>query len=373
MNFRIERVEVFGVEMPLVGDFPDSKGPKTAQKSAIVRITGTDGITGISSIELSPHRSPTKTTDPVLKILRDRLAPALIGVDPTNINKLLPVLDAANPEPTHAKAAIEMACVDLTARSFGVPIYTYLGGAVQERFEFIAWIGMLPPDDAAAEAFRWFKQGFRYAKIKIGEGIKADRDRIAAVRAAVGSKMALRIDANERYDAATSIKLAEMVREFDLQVLEQPVPRHDLAGLALVRRKGGIPVMADESVIDHASLLAVIKAEAADVVKLAVRDVGGFHRAVKLLATAEAAGIPCVVGHGFGLDASTLADIMLAATSHNVVTGLECVGPLKVRDTVATTRLLDISSGSLSLPSGPGLGISLDDAKLEKYRLEPDL
>jgi L-alanine-DL-glutamate epimerase-like enolase superfamily enzyme len=373
MNIRIERVEVFGVEMPLVGDFPDSKGSKTSQKSAVVKITGTGGITGISSIELSPHRSPTKKADPVLKILKDRFVPALIGVDPTNINRLFAVLDAANPEPTHAKVAIEMACVDLTARSFDVPIYTYLGGAVQERLEFIAWIGMLPPDEAAAEASRWFKKGFRSAKIKIGEGIEADRDRVAAVRAAVGSKMALRIDANERYDAATSIKLAQMVRKFDLQVFEQPVPRHDLAGMALVRREGGIPVMADESVIDHASLLAVIKAEAADVVKLAVRDVGGFYSAVRLLATAEAAGIPCMVGHGFGLDLSTRADIMLAATSRNVIAGIESVGPLKVKDTVATTPLLDISSGSLSLPSGPGLGISLDDAKLEKYRLESDL
>jgi len=81
------------------------------------------------------------------------------------------------------------------------------------------------------------------------------------------------------------------------------------------------------------------------------------------------AGIPCVVGHGFGLDVSTLAEIMLAATSRNVIAGLECVGPLKMQDTVATTRL-DISSGTLSLPDGPGLGITLDDAKLEQYRLD---
>ena len=90
-------------------------------------------------------------------------------------------------------------------------------------------------------------------------------------------------------------------------------------------------------------------------------------RASRMLATAEAAGIPCVIGHGFGLDPSTIAEIMLAATSRNVLSGLECVGPLKVVDTVATTRL-DLSKGRLQLPSGPGIGVTLDAGKLEQYR-----
>ena len=75
------------------------------------------------------------------------------------------------------------------------------------------------------------------------------------------------------------------------------------------------------------------------------------------------------LGHGFGLDPSTMAEIMLGATSRNVVPGLECVGPLKVTDTVATTRL-NLSTGSLGLPPGPGLGLSLDDAKLAQYRFD---
>lgn len=362
---RIERVEVFGVEMPLVADFKSGVKVKKAVKSAVVRLTGTNGARGISSIELNLRPN----TEDVLKTLKDRFAPAIVGADPTNINKLAVLLDSVIPTPTKAKGAIEMACVDLTARSFGVPIYTYLGGAVQEHLEFNAWIGILPPDEAAAEALKWSERGFRSAKIKIGGGIEADRDRIAAVRAAVGSKMALRIDANESYDAETSLRLCRMIRQYDLQLFEQPAPRHDLAGLAHVRREGGIPVLADESITDYASLLAVIKAEAADMIKVGIMDAGGFHRGVQMLATAEAAGIRCTVGHGFGLDMSTIAEIMLAATSRNAVAGLECVGPPKMKDTVATTRL-DISSGSLPLPPGPGLGIDLDDAKLEQYRSE---
>ena len=165
------------------------------------------------------------------------------------------------------------------------------------------------------------------------------------------------------------MKLCRVVKQFDLQLFEQPVPKDDIAGLARVRREGGIPVMADETISDHASLIAVIKADAADFVKFGIKQAGGILRAARMLATAEAAGIPVVMGHGFGLDPSTLAEIMLAASSRNVLPGLECVGPLKVKDTVATTRL-DISSGSLPLPGGPGLGISLDENKLEQYRLK---
>ena len=84
---------------------------------------------------------------------------------------------------------------------------------------------------------------------------------------------------------------------------------------------------------------------------------------------AEAAGIRCVVGHGFGLGVNTMAEIMLSATSANVVDGLECVGPLKTSDDIVTKKL-DLSSGSIALPDGPGLGVVLDETKLAKYRFD---
>jgi muconate cycloisomerase len=243
-----------------------------------------------------------------------------------------------------------------------------LGGAVHDRLLFNGWIGELPAEEAAAEAKRWLAAGFKSSKIKVGSGVEADHDRIAAVREVVGSDFKLRIDANTQYDADTSIRLCRLIQKYDLQLFEQPAPKEDLAGLARVRREGGIPVMADESISDHASLIRVIKADCADYVKFGIKQAGGIMKSARMLATAEAAGIPVVLGHGFGLDPSTMAEIMLAATSRNVVPGLECVGPLKVQDTIAKTRL-DISSGSIALPPGPGLGIALDEAKLEQYRM----
>lgn len=367
MAQKIERVEVFGVEMPLVGTFTSGGISKQVTKCVVVRLTTSDGAVGISSAEPSAGAKSPGTAAELIVTLRERVAPAIVGRDPANVNALIELLDRLAPTQPGAGAAVEMACVDLISRIQGVPIYTYLGGAVQDNVQFNGWIGMLPPDEAAAEAKRWLKAGFRSAKIKVGSGVEADRDRIAAVRDVVGSAMKLRIDANTQYDADTSLKLCRVIKQYDLQLFEQPVPKDDIAGMARVRREGGIPIMADETVSDYASLMAVIKADAADFVKFGIKQAGGILRAARMLATAEAAKIPVVIGHGFGLDPSTIAEIMLAASSRNVLPGLECVGPLKVKDTVTTTRL-DISSGSLPLPRGPGLGVALDEKKLEQYR-----
>ncbi len=368
---KIERVEVFGVAVPLVGEFKNAYLSKSVVKSAVVRITASGGAVGLGNIDPTPGYSKENTEDH-LRVLRDRLAPLLVGMDPTNVHRVLQKIEPAVPGFLDSKAAIEMACVDLSARAAGMPVYTYLGGAVKDRLLFNAWIGILPPEQAAKETLEWKHKGFRSAKIKVGGNIEADRDRVQAIREAVGADFQLRIDANAGYDADTSIKLAKMVAPYKLQLFEQPVPADDIAGMARVRREAnavGVPIMADESVLDHASLIRIIKADAADIVKVKVMKQGGFLNTRRMIATAEAAGIRCVVGHGFGLGVNTMAEIMLAATSQNVIDGLECVGPLKTKDDIVTHKL-DLNAGSLPLPGGPGLGVALDEARVEKYKFE---
>ena len=127
--------------------------------------------------------------------------------------------------------------------------------------------------------------------------------------------------------------------------------------------------MADESVTDHGSLIRIIRANAADLIKVKVMKQGGIHNTHRMIATAKAAGIRCVVGHGFGLGIDTLAEIMVAASSDNVIDGIECVGPLKTADDIVTHKL-DLGTGSLPLPAGPGLGATLDEEKLRQYRFD---
>jgi len=254
---KIERVEVFGVAVPLVGEYKNAYLTKSLQKSVVVRITASGGVTGLGNVDPTPGYSKEQTPDH-LEVLRGRFAPMLLGMDPTNIHAVLARIEPAVKGFLDSKAAIEMACVDIAARCAGMPVHTYLGGAMKERLLFNAWIGILSPEEAARETLEWKRKGFRSAKIKVGGNIEADRDRVKAVREAVGPDFQIRIDANAGYDADTSIKLAKSVAPFKLQLFEQPVPDHDIAGMARVRREAnavGLPIMADESVLDHASLM----------------------------------------------------------------------------------------------------------------------
>tara|TARA_Y100000588_G_scaffold171606_1_gene185502 strand:- start:2816 stop:3928 length:1113 start_codon:yes stop_codon:yes gene_type:complete len=365
MTTTIEQVEVFGIKMPLLNSFTTGGVAKSDTKALVVRLTASDGAIGISSVDATTN-SPD-TVPELTETLRERIAPALIGNNSTNIHQILELTRSLALSQPSAVVAIEMAAIDLTCQQLDLPLYDYLGGAVEERLALNGWIGMLPPDEAAVEAQRWLDAGFLSSKIKVGSGVTEDRDRIEAVRATVGNAMQLRIDANQQYDAAGALELCKLVKQFDLQFFEQPTAKDDLEGMARVRREGGIPVMADESISDHESLMRVIRAECADFVKFGIQQAGGLLRSAHMVETAEAAGLPVVMGHGFSLDLSTMAEIMLGATSRNFVSGLECVGPLKVVDTVTTDRL-DIGTGSIELPLGPGLGLMLDEEKLEQYR-----
>lgn len=369
LHLPIRRVEVFGVAIPLVGPgFRNAYITKTAQKSALVRLTAEDGSVGLGNIDPSPGYS-VETIEQSLAALRDRLAPLVQGLDAGNPHRLVQTMDDALSGFLDAKAAIEMACVDLLARRLGIPVHQYLGGAMTDKVRFNAWIGIVSPDEAAAEARKWFDRGFRSAKVKVGGGIQADRDRIMAVREAVGPAMALRADANAGYSVEDGIALGKLLEPFNMQLLEQPVADNDLAGMAKVRQAIGIPVMADESITDYESLIDVIRADCADIVKLKVMKQGGFLKCRRMVETATAAGMKVVIGHGFGLGVNTVAEIMLACTSSNVIEGLECVGPLKTADDIVTSKL-DISSGQIAVPMGPGLGVELDDEKVQRYHFD---
>jgi L-alanine-DL-glutamate epimerase-like enolase superfamily enzyme len=362
----ISQIEVFSIEMPLIGTFTSGGMSKTITKGVVVRVTATDGTVGIGSIDPASRAVSPDTAPELTAAIRDRISPALIGEDPVNANRIVEIATKLAPQQPSAVAAVELACIELICRRMGIALYDYVGGAVLDEVLFNGWVGELPAEEAAVEAKRWANAGFKSMKIKVGSGINKDTDRVMAVRDAVGKDVKLRMDANQQYEVPKAVEFCHAVKSCDMQFFEQPTPKEDLEGLARVRREGGIPIMADECISGHKSLIKVIKADCADFIKFGIRQAGGLLSSIRMAATAEAAGLQVVLGHGFGLDLSTTSEIMLGATSRNFVPGLECVGPLKVMDTVATTRL-DISRGRIALPTGPGLGIDLDDKKLTKY------
>lgn len=365
---KISKIETFQIGMPLTKTFTSGNKSKSITRCLVIRITANDGSIGISSVDPSSRAVYPDTAEALDDAIRKKLSPILVGENPTNINKVLNLIESLTKNQLGARAGIELACIDLACNRLKISICDYLGGAVTNTVLFNGWVGELPADEAVAEALDWQNSGFKSLKIKVGSDTQKDIERIAAIRGAVGSTMKLRIDANEQYSVKDAVSVCQAVKNFDLQLFEQPVHRDNLDGLLEIRSRGGIPIMADESIGDHQSLIRVLKANCADFVKFGITQAGGLTAASKMIASAEAANVQVVMGHGFGLNVSTMAEIMLGTTSNNVLPGLESVGPLKVTDTISNESL-DLSKGEIMIEKKIGLGMTLNESKLKKYAL----
>jgi muconate cycloisomerase len=362
---RIVHIEPMIVEVPLRQAVTGVHGVTSVQNSVLVRATTDEGVEGWGDVDPTPGYTLESVDD--IHAAAWRLSSALRDIDPFNINRALTLMDEAVVGAFEAKAAIEMALLDLEGRALGVPVHSLLGGRLVDEIRLNAWIGAVPPGQAAREAEDWLARGFTTAKIKVSGPDRVGLERVAAVRAAVGSRMALRVDFNESLTPDDAVPFIRALERFDLTLVEQPVPRDRIDAMAAIRRRIAIPLMADESVTSPASLIEIIRREAADIVKVKAMKQGGLLRTRSMVDCAAAAGLRVVIGHGFGLALSTLAEAALAATSAAVLPGCEAVGPLKMAADVVTEPL-DLGHGVLKLPDSPGLGATVDLHALARHR-----
>jgi len=363
---RIAGLEPILVDVPLRAPVHGVHGVTAVQRSVLVRVTSDAGVEGWGNVDPTTGYSAMSAAE--IHAAVRQIGPALTGADALNVRRALAVMDAAAPERYEAIAAVEMALMDLNARALGVPVHALLGGRVKDAVAFNAWIGTVEPEQAAREATEWLGRGFRSAKIKVSGAGPDGIARVAAVRAAVGDRLALRVDFNESLRPAEAVPFIRRLEPFDLTLVEQPIPRADIAGLAEIRRAIAIPLMADESVTGPASLIEIIRRQAADLVKVKVMKQGGLLRTLAMVECAAAAGLRVVIGHGFGLTLSTLAEATVAAASKAIIDGCEAVGPLKMAaDVVAEPVRLD--AGSLRLGDQPGLGATVDPDAVKRYRV----
>jgi muconate cycloisomerase len=362
----IAAIEPILVEVPLARPVQGVHGTTAVQRSVLVRLTTDAGVEGWGNVDPTPGYSRV-TADDIHDTVA-RLASVLAGEDAFNLHRALALMDRHDPGGFEAKAAVEMALLDAKGRALGVPVHSLLGGALTSEVTLNAWIGTVAPERAAREALEWLRCGFTTAKIKINGASGVGLARVAAVRAAVGDRLALRVDFNESLTRAEAAPFIRRLEPYGLTLVEQPVVRDDIAGLAEIRRAIGIPLMADESVTGPSSLIDIIRRQAADIVKVKVMKQGGLGRTRQMIECAAAAGLRVVIGHGFGLTLSTLAEAAVAATSDAVMAGCEAVGPLKMAGDVVTDPV-SLERGVIRLPATPGLGATIDPGALERHRV----
>jgi len=367
---KITRIETIPVEVPLNPARPmrTSWGTHKTSPFVFVKIHTDADIVGLGEVSCTPlwsgedHRTATH-------FIAEFLAPALIGEDPTAIERLTRKMNGAIAGNPFTKSGLEMALWDILGKAAGLPLYRLLGGPVRAFVPTKYSISGLEPEKAAELGSWAVEQGFRAMKVKVGLDPEQDIARVRAVRRAIGPEIRLGIDANAGWSPRVAVQTIRRLAEFDLFFAEQPVSASNPAWLADVRRQVSVPVMADESVYTLQDAIAIVRAEAADILSVYVGK-GGIGPARKIAAIAEGAGLVCTVGSNLEMGVASAAMIHLAMATPGI--GAEefpcdIIGPFYYDESLLAEPL-PIVGGQARPLERPGLGVELDMEKLERYR-----
>ncbi len=339
-------------------------GPAAVSDYTIVFVDTDAGITGIGEVS-----SVFKRRGELLRHDIDMaLAPAVVGEDPTRIAYLVQKMDLALDGSEEAKAGIEMALWDILGKALDAPVYRLLGGKVRDRIPLSYSVPFGEPEQMASFAVERVRAGHRTIKVKVGNEPSTDIAAVRLVREAIGPDVKLRVDGNMGWSTAKqAIGVIRAMEPYDLELVEQPLPAHDLEGMAEVRRAIGVPLMADESVRNPRSAMAVIRHGAADIANVYVTEAGGLLNASRIFAMCEAAGMPCMIGSMPEFGIGTAAQIHLGVAMTNLGPDSDTCGVLYHAEDLLT-RPLKIENGFAYPPEGPGLGVEIDMDVLERWR-----
>ncbi len=225
----------------------------------------------------------------------------------------------------------------------------------------------LPPEPAVAKAQEFIDKGFRSIKLKIGRGFAADLEMVAAVREAIGSEIRMVTDANCGLTIPHAIQLGKALAEFGIEWLEEPLPVPDRSGLAEVRQALDIAVVAGENEHHTVGIRQLLEARAVDAVQINVTRAGGITGAMRIAQLANAHGAP-LAPHGVGsaVGMAAILHVLGAIPNAWIYEYNQLLNPL--RDDLLADPI-PFRDGYLEIPTGPGLGVVLQDGAFERYKL----
>jgi muconate cycloisomerase len=310
-------------------------------------------------------------------VIERYLAPAAKGIDTANMVELHARMDSIIKGYPYAKAAVEFAAYDLAGKRLGVPVHVLLGGRARDRIPVTHSIGLIPIEEAEREAAQVAAEGIRTIKIKVGVDAKRDVEVVRAVRNAAGPDMDICVDANEGYRTpGEAVMVLREMEKYRLKYAEQPCM--GIERIAEVARALDTPIMADESAWNAHDAIQIAERHAIDIVSIYTTKPGGLYKAMEVAAVCRAAGIACNVNGSIETGVGNLANVQLAAAAPAVT--LSCVVPVSTpaehqkgqiggiyyRDDLIRLPM-KLREGAIEVPSAPGMGIDVDEDKIEKY------
>lgn len=336
--------------------FVMSLGTLTLCHTLILFLETDEGTVGIGEAAPAP-RITGETISSVSAALSEYLLPPLKGKDPSAIEEIHEVMERSIHGNYTAKAAVDLALHDLAGKHLGRSALLLLGGKKKDLVSDYT-IGMKPPEEAAARARTWVSKGFRILKVKVGGDHREDVERIRAIREAVGEKIPIRVDANQGWSPSQAVEAIKQMQEWGIELVEQPVPAHDLKGMVFVRNHVQIPVAADESVHTSRDAVKAVEAGACDVMNIKLMKCGGIHEATKIAAVAREANLSCMIGGMVGESGVAVTAASLFASATPTVKYYDLDADLLLQDHLVKEGGITVQNGEWILPDSPGLGIT---------------
>jgi L-alanine-DL-glutamate epimerase-like enolase superfamily enzyme len=353
---KITDIKAEKVKLDLVKPFVVSLGTFTYCETVICKIQIDEGLYGIG--EGSPATFVTgETADSVIGAI-EHFKPNLIGLDPLAIEQVHTVMDRLLVRNGSAKAAIDIALYDIKGKMMKQPLYKVLGGAVNQ-LETDITIGIDKPDVMAAEAKEIVARGFKYIKVKAGLDPDVDIQVIKLIRETVGSGIHIKVDANQGWSAGDALRVMKEYEKYGVQAVEQPVPYWDVDGMAYIRSKAPVMIMADESCFLPQDAMSICKKNAADIINIKLMKCGGLYRGDQINSIAESANVRTMLGCMLESKVAITAGASLVAARKNFLYA-DADSFLYFKDCPRIQDGFSISGGTITLSEKPGLGIDVD-------------
>lgn len=369
MDVTIVEVSTQILDIPTIRPHRMSVATMNNQCLVLVRIKMSDGIEGIGEATTIGGLNYGGESPESMKTNIDRyFAPLLIGQPANRLAALRQRINKAIKDNRFAKCAIETALYDAYAKRLGVPLSALFGGAIHNEIS-VAWTlasGDTQTDIAEAQQMLDCKR-HRIFKLKVGmRAPKDDLKHIRDIRQALGDQVSLRIDVNQGWSETETVQMLRALADSGVELVEQPIHEKNLAGLQRLTSLGIVPIMADESLKGPEDGFALASAHCANVFAIKIEQAGGLQNARDLIAIAQSADIALYGGTMLEGSIATIAAAHLFSTIPRLEWGTEMFGPLLLKDEILATPL-DYSDFTLKIPTGPGLGISLDEDKVGFY------
>ena len=369
---KITGVELFHISIPFVKPYHLSKvyGTLHDAHAVILKIHTDKGIIGFG--EADPMVPFTKESpDDVMAVINETIAPYLIGRNPARIAILEDDLDRSVQDILTARGAVNMALYDIIAKAKDIPVYALLGGLRHAKVPLLFGVSSGTPEQDIATIEEQMDLGCRCFMLKMGTLPIADEiKRVVAVRNRFGDEIKLIVDANQGWDLVEALEFVDGVCDCQPDLIEQPIGRQEIDCFKQIRDRSTCTLSADESVESVSDAATLIKELAVDVFSIKVSKNGGLDKSKQIAQMADGFGLKCLMNSMLEFGISQAASLQLGCTLPNLADLGHAYGSvLRMSDDI-TDFAKNIAGSVVTVPSEPGLGVALNEDKLQKYTKE---